>query len=73
MCPLHPGLSNIPAWAGGPGSDIIKLGITIGVMDQCSRGATQRRFCTGGLIMMSLSGPPTSAGIFYNPGCLPQN
>ena len=28
--PFHPGLSKIPAPAGGPGSDIIKLGITIG-------------------------------------------
>ncbi len=26
----HPGLSKIPAWAGGPGSDIINSGIAIG-------------------------------------------
>ena len=26
----HPGLSNIPARVGGPGSDTINLGITIG-------------------------------------------
>ena len=55
--PFHPGLSKIPARVGGPGSDIINLGITIGDM---------LHFI---LIMMSLPGHPTRAGIFDNPGC----
>ncbi len=72
---IHPGLSKIRSRAGGPGSDIINLGITIGGQKLgAGRFLIPRAFYRDMvhfiLIVMSLPGPPARAGIFDNPGCI---
>ncbi len=67
----HPGLSKFPAQFFFPGSDIIKLGITLGGQKLGpGRFLTHISICDMIhfiLIMMSLPGPPACAGIFDNP------